>query len=159
MTVTDSTLSDVIELCGPSSGTYSASPARAQAAGLEISIAHDPASVEAEWRDFEKCADHTAFQTFDWLAAWPRHIGARKNIVPAIVLGRHIDGHLLFILPLAVTRRSGVRKLTWLGWDLSDYNAPILAQDFALHMGAARFLAAWRVITELLRKDRRLPFH
>src|SRR5262249_12401495 len=87
-----------------------------------------------------------------------RHVGARQEIVPAIVLGRRVDGHVLFILPLAITRRGRVRKLTWLGWGLSDYNAPILAQDFALHMDAARFLAAWPVITELLRKDPRLSF-
>jgi hypothetical protein len=79
-------------------------PARTRAAGVEISIAHDLASVEAEWREFEKRADHTVFQAFDWLAAWQRHIGAREDMVPAIVLGRHVDGHLLFILPLAITR-------------------------------------------------------
>jgi len=158
MTATDSTLSDVLELYGPSSGIYSASPARAQAAGVEISIVNDLSSVEAEWREFEKRADYTGFQAFDWLDAWQRHVGARQEIVPAIVLGRRVDGHVLFILPLAITRRGRVRKLTWLGWDLSDYNAPILAQDFALHMDAARFLAAWRVITELLRKDPRLSF-
>jgi CelD/BcsL family acetyltransferase involved in cellulose biosynthesis len=137
----------------------STSPARTRAAGVEISIAHDLASVEAEWREFEKRADYTVFQAFDWLAAWQRHIGAREDMVPAIVLGRHVDGHLLFILPLAITRRGRVRKLTWLGWDLSDYNAPILAQDFSSYMDARGFLVAWRVIMLLLRKDRRLSFH
>ena len=33
---------------------------------------------KAEWRRFEHIADCTAFQTFDWLAAWHRHIGRGK---------------------------------------------------------------------------------
>jgi CelD/BcsL family acetyltransferase involved in cellulose biosynthesis len=137
----------------------SAPPARTLAAGIEISITHDLQSVEAEWRELEKHAEYTAFQAFNWLATWQRHIGALDGVVPAVVLGRHADGHLLFILPLAITGRGRVRKLTWLGWDLSDYNAPILARDFSRHMDPRRFLVAWRVITALLRKDSRLPFH
>ena len=44
--------------------------------------------VEDEWRRFQQSAECTAFQSFEWLAAWQRHIGARDGAVPIIVVGR-----------------------------------------------------------------------
>ena len=58
---------------------------------------------------------HQVFQTFDWLAKWQRHIGRRKDTVPAIVLGGDAEGQLLFILQLAIERRGPLRCLSWLG--------------------------------------------
>ncbi len=46
--------------------------------GLSFHIYSDLAAVEAEWRRFERVADCTAFQTFDWLASWQRHVGERE---------------------------------------------------------------------------------
>ena len=48
-----------------------------------------------EWRAFEQDADATAFQSFGWLAAWYRHIGAPAGVRPAIVSARGGDGSLL----------------------------------------------------------------
>src|SRR6476469_4114509 len=64
-------------------------PARSDAIKLELHA--DLASIEQEWKSFEHEADCTVFQTFDWLAAWQRHIGMRNATAPAIVLGR--DDH------------------------------------------------------------------
>src|SRR5262245_44050797 len=73
--------------------------------GLEPAIAlelhGDLSEVEAEWKAFARSADCTAFQSFDWLANWQQHIGARRGTLPAIVLGRDDRGQLLFILQLA----------------------------------------------------------
>jgi len=46
---------------------------------LSLRIHGDLIAVEAEWRGFEQVADCTVFQTFDWLAAWHRHIGLRAK--------------------------------------------------------------------------------
>ena len=56
------------------------------------------------WRAFEPQADGTVFQSFEWLAAWQRHIGARAGVTPAIVVGRDASGTILFLLPLSVLR-------------------------------------------------------
>ena len=53
---------------------------------LNLRIHGDLANVEAEWRRFEAVADCTVFQTFDWLAAWHRHIGLRARVRGAVVL-------------------------------------------------------------------------
>ena len=42
-------------------------------------IHSDLSAVEAEWRRFKAIADCTVFQTYDWLAAWHRHIGFRAR--------------------------------------------------------------------------------
>jgi len=113
-------------------------------------------AVEDEWRRFQHVAECTAFQSFEWLATWQRHIGARDGARPVIVVGRFADGGTAFILPLAVESRRSVRRLCWLGQDLCDYNAPLLARDFAQRVTPSRFLALWRELLARLQSDRAL---
>ena len=54
-------------------------------------------------------------------------------------------GETLFILPLAVTP-GAVRRLTWLGSDLCDYNGPLLAKACASQLTPERFRELWREI-------------
>jgi len=111
---------------------------------LSLNIYSELAVVEAEWRRFERVADCTAFQTFDWLAAWQRHVGERAKVLPVIAIGRFGDGEIAFLLPLSVVPGRLTRRLCWLGQDLSDYNAPLLARNFGARITPDRFLAAWR---------------
>ncbi len=115
-----------------------------QPAGLSLSIHQDLATIEHTWRAFEATADCTPFQTFDWLSAWQRHIGAPAGVTPAIVIARRGDD-IAMLLPLAV-QGAFVRRLTFLGQDLCDYNAPLLAPGFANEIGADGFAPLWREI-------------
>jgi CelD/BcsL family acetyltransferase involved in cellulose biosynthesis len=110
---------------------------------LNLRIYSDLSTIEAEWRSFERTADCTAFQTFDWLSAWQRHIGERQGVRPVVVVGRFDDDAIAFIFPLGVERRYLLRRLCWLGQDLCDYNGPLLAPDFSARVTAEVFLAAW----------------
>ena len=117
--------------------------ARSPAAALgdiRITVHEDLSAIEQDWRAFEPHADCTVFQSFDWLATWQRLIGVRNGVRPAIVVARDGAGAILFLLPLAVRSAGFARELTWLGSELCDYNAPLLAADF-------------------LRADRRHAFH
>ncbi len=114
--------------------------------------------VEGEWRRFQQLAECTAFQTFEWLATWQRHIGERDGTVPVVVVGRFGDGRTAFILPLAIEARRSVRRLCWLGQELCDYNAPLLARDFSQRVMSSRFLALWRELLARLRSDRALRY-
>jgi CelD/BcsL family acetyltransferase involved in cellulose biosynthesis len=126
--------------------------------GIELRIHHDLDEIGAEWRSFERHADHTAFQSFDWLTHWQRHVGAARGTLPAIVVGHELDGEILFILQFAIETLGPIRRLTWLGSQLCDYNAPLLAGHFSARVSAERFFLAWREVIELLRSHRHSRF-
>jgi CelD/BcsL family acetyltransferase involved in cellulose biosynthesis len=117
---------------------------------VRLSIHDDLSAVETDWRAFEREADCTVFQTFDWGSAWHRHIGVRRNVTPVIISGRDAAGELLFILPLAIETSGLVRRLIWFASDLCDYNAPLLAPDFSRRINPAGFLELWRDIVDRL---------
>ena len=77
---------------------------------LDISIYEDLGALESEWRRFERVADCTAFQTFDWLSTWHRNVGQRESVLPAIVVGRYGDGAIAFMLPLCVAPERLARR-------------------------------------------------
>jgi CelD/BcsL family acetyltransferase involved in cellulose biosynthesis len=138
-----------------------AAPAAAEAtsgSGIVLQACGDLVEIEPEWRAFERQADHSVFQSFDWLATWQRHIGSRQGTIPAIVLGRDGDGAILFIVPFAIETRGTVRRLTWLAAELCDYNAPLLARRFSDRVSAGHFEPVWHDVVKLLRADRRFRF-
>ncbi len=130
--------------------------AREVAPDLSVNIYTDLAAVESEWRSFQQTAECTAFQTFEWLSAWQCHIGAGDRVLPIIAVGRFANGETAFIAPLALEQRRGAKRLRWLGQDLCDYNAPLLARDFSQRVTSERFLAIWQELRRQLQSDPRL---
>ena len=122
--------------------------------GVHITVVDSLAAVETLWRRFEADADCTVFQDFDYLAAWQKHIGARARISPTIVVVRR-GAETLAIFPLARSKSGPIRRLTWLGQELCDYLAPLLARDFAQSIDAARFAGLWHEILALMQRDAR----
>lgn len=112
-------------------------------ADLHLVLHDNLDEAEALWRRFEQVADCTPFQTFDWLHTWQRQIGAPAGVHPLIAVVSYPDGETALILPLAVERQHGALRLCWLGQDLNDYNAPLLARDFSSRVGAESFRSAW----------------
>ena len=125
---------------------------------VHIAIHGDLASIESEWRAFERVADCTPFQTFDWVSTWQRHIGERNGVVPAIVAGRDGQGRLLCLLPFGIEPGVLGRCLTWLGTTLCDYNGPLLARDFGQRVDTARFKDMWGEVCRTLQGDQRFRF-
>jgi CelD/BcsL family acetyltransferase involved in cellulose biosynthesis len=138
----------------PYSAAVEAAPRTIAAAArrpVAIEIYDGLEAVEEVWRQLEASADCTVFQSFDWLSCWHRHIGRRLKVRPAIVVGRRAGGEPLFLMPLALVP-GVVRRLTWLGSNLCDYNAPLLAADFSDHVTAAEFGELWSGICRELQK-------
>lgn len=122
---------------------------------ISLSVAEDLTSAAEEWKEFEKTADCTAFQSFAWHAAWQEHVGNLTGVSPAVVVGRKQD-RVLFIMPLAVEHGRLVNRLVWHASDLCDYNAPLLAPDFAAVMVAAgAFATVWQDVVARLQADSR----
>jgi len=107
---------------------------------IDIAVYTSLEDVEAAWRACETAGACTAFQTYAWHAAWQRHIGGVRGVVPTIVVGR-VGGNILFIAPLAVERAAGVRRLVWHASGLCDYNAPLLAPHFWSRVSRDSFLS------------------
>jgi CelD/BcsL family acetyltransferase involved in cellulose biosynthesis len=125
---------------------------------IRLTVYEDLLAIERDWRDFEPHADGTVFQCFDWLATWQRHIGVRNGVRPAIVVGRDGVGPILFLLPLAVRSVGFARELAWLGSELCDYNAPLLAPGFSDRCDRVRFLSLWSDIVHCLQSNPRLRY-
>jgi CelD/BcsL family acetyltransferase involved in cellulose biosynthesis len=147
---------DATANAAPAAVALWANLSRQFAPDLSLAIFNTLDAVEGEWRRFEQIADCTAFQTFDWLATWHRHIGQRDGVQPAIAVGTFADGKTAFILPLAIAPNRATRRLCWLGQEQCDYNAPLLAPDFSQRVPPESFLAAWRELLEKLQREPRL---
>lgn len=128
------------------------------ASDIALSLSDDLEASAALWRNFEAVAEGTFFQTHAWLEAWQRHVGVRRGVVPLVVTGRHPDGQVLFVLPLALERRGGIRYLTCLGAALCDYNAPLLDQHFETLVDDAAMAALWARVLGLVRAGGRYRF-
>jgi CelD/BcsL family acetyltransferase involved in cellulose biosynthesis len=127
--------------------------AREFAPDLTLSIHKSLAAAESEWRRFEQVAECTPFQTFEWLSLWQRHVGLREDVKPVIAVGHFADGNIAFIMPLAVERQRLARRLCWLGQELCDYNAPLLARGFSQRVTKDRFVAIWQELRERMQAD------
>jgi CelD/BcsL family acetyltransferase involved in cellulose biosynthesis len=123
---------------------------------IRLAVHESLSSIEQDWRAFERHADCTVFQSFDWLAAWQRHIGLRNGVTPAIVIGRDVAGNVLFIFPLSMRSNGFARELAWLGSDLCDYNAPLVAANLSEWIDRARFVTLWQSIMQCLQDHPRL---
>jgi CelD/BcsL family acetyltransferase involved in cellulose biosynthesis len=135
--------------------TAVARPAHPQAcADIALAVYHDLAAVEPVWRSLQDHGVCTAFQSFEWLSAWQRHVAPHGSVSPCIVVARDPAGAPLMILPLAIVGRGFARELTWLGSDLCDYNAPLMAAE-AAQLGPADFAGLWQRITARLQADPR----
>jgi CelD/BcsL family acetyltransferase involved in cellulose biosynthesis len=138
---------------GAEATAHRASPLSNAPGILQLSLHDGLEAVEAQWRRFESVADCTPFQTFDWLQTWQRHIGRCEDVQPVIAVASYADGETAFLLPLAVEGKRAARRLCWLGQDVNDYNAPIIARDFSQRISADRFLAAWSELRARMQRE------
>lgn len=127
--------------------------ASAVPAKLSLAIYSEFSAVETQWRSFEGIADSTPFQTFDWLLAWQRHVGQRDGVIPVIAVASYPNGDIAFLLPLGIESKRAARRLCWLGQDLNDYNAPLVARDFSQRVTPDGFRAAWDELRARMRRE------
>src|SRR5262245_30188932 len=148
------TWAEADEVRAPAAGA-AVTPSRAI---LRVALYEDLAAIAMEWRTFQQRAHGTVFQTFEWLSTWQRHIGARRGTVPVVALAYDGAGETLFMLPLAIERSGFGRRLTWLGADLCDYNAPLLAADFSDRVTPVQFRRLWNDVVHRLRTHPNLHY-
>lgn len=119
----------------------------ALASGIQIYESFEEA--ELVWREFEKTAQGTAFQRFDWLSNWHKFVGQADGVEPVIVTVAR-GGHVIMLAALGIEWHMGLRRLVWLGGRMADYKAPLLAADFATYVSPDGFPTLWRQICRAL---------
>lgn len=130
-------------------------PKRGQTFAVEVSSS-DAAVAEA-WAKLEPYG--APFQRRAWVAPWRRLLAPAFAAAPLYVVVRDAqDARPLMFLPLYRRRRWGLATLAFADLGVSDYNAPLLAPDFA--PSAEVFQGLWRQIVgalpsaDLLRFDK-----
>jgi CelD/BcsL family acetyltransferase involved in cellulose biosynthesis len=103
---------------------------------LEIVDSSDRlAAIEDQWTRLWRASDALVFQSHGWISAWWRTLKNQQQVALRIGLVWKGDS-LVAVLPLAITRRKGVRFLEWAAGAHTDYGDVLCAPecpDAALH--------------------------
>lgn len=97
-----------------------------------VDILHDLGEAETIWRSLENQQHFsTPYQRFDFLQSWQRHVGARENALPFIVIAYDGERRPLLLLPLALRRRWDVRTACFMGGKHATFNMALWDRNFA----------------------------
>ena len=94
--------------------------------GAHLSLITNPLALNNlgnAWRELEQTCHipPTVFQSYDWVKTWADvHLPIQTNEKLFIITG-HIDNHLVYIMPLSLSKKRGLRTLTWLSQPIAQY--------------------------------------
>jgi len=108
---------------------------------IEVHRSLDP--IEEAWRALERDGVAPVYQTFDWVDAWQRHVGAPHGVEAMIVVGK-VWGQPVFIWPMGRCRKAGIRIGHWLGGSHSNYNLGVHTRAAMLSLDRRRIEATLR---------------
>ncbi len=111
-----------------------------------LAIETDIAAIEAEWRAFEARALVTPYQAYGWVRAFVETVGAAHGMEFRYALLRDGEGALCALLPLVITRRSGIRFAEFIGGKHANYHMGLYAPEFAAGLDAG---SAAAMLTEI----------
>jgi CelD/BcsL family acetyltransferase involved in cellulose biosynthesis len=129
--------------------------------GVSVAVYPSLEQAEARWRAAQSVCHAYGFQSYDWLATWQRQLGQVQGWQVRVLEVRQADGATLMLLPLGICLQRGLRVLSFLGGEVTDYHAPLLSADFPV----TAFGTLWPVLIGLLRDEvdlwrvRRMPQH
>lgn len=123
--------------CHPGQGKIATACLAAAPRIAWIEVLGDLAAAEPLWRALERDdAWTTPYQRFDLLSAWQSHVGARKGIVPYVVVGFEAAGRPLFLWPLGRKRMGPLTVAGFLGSKHASFNVALWRRDVVATMGA-----------------------
>jgi len=114
----------------PSEGIAAPFPGAGEVVSIRIFEHLTPA--EPFWRRLE--ASHplaSAYQRFDFLVAWQRHVGTQSGVTPFIVLGFDSGGEPAFLWPFGRARVGPIEVAQFLGSKHANFNLGLWRRDLA----------------------------
>jgi CelD/BcsL family acetyltransferase involved in cellulose biosynthesis len=113
-----------------------------------IEIVRHPAMAADVWRALEEGGHCTMFQSHAWACAWYDSALAAGLAEGCVVLVSDGAGRCIMILPLIRHLEAGRRVIGFADLGVCDYNAPLIAADFAPDRRQMR--ALWQQIRRAL---------
>ncbi len=83
------------------------------------------------WNRLQTNAPVTHAQSYACARLWHETVSGPEGAQAAIFAGRSDNGGLLFVWPLEVVTRHGLRILKWIGQDHANYNMGVFNPEFA----------------------------
>jgi CelD/BcsL family acetyltransferase involved in cellulose biosynthesis len=102
-----------------------------------VTITHDLAAIAADWRELEARALVTPYQALGWIAPFVETVGAAHRQDFRHVVLRDAGELAQAILPLVITRRSGIRFAEFIGGKHANYHMGLYAPGFAAALDPA----------------------
>ncbi len=102
-----------------------------------LSVVEDIAALADEWRALEDRALVTPYQAYGWVRPFTDTVGAAERMAFRYAVLRDAGGAALAILPLVITRRSGIRFAEFIGGKHANYHMGIYDPAFAAGLDAA----------------------
>ena len=104
------------------------------------------------WGALEVSSQHDVFQSFGWVSAWHKTVGASViSIRPWVAVVVDFDDSPRLIFPLGIRRKLGARILEFMGGAQSDYLGPLLHDQWSARSDLLR--SAWELV------EAELPAH
>ena len=104
-------------------------------------------SLETIWNNFEKEAESYCFQNSYWLKNWYQSLN-NKNDIDLHIFLVYQNQKLLFIFPLCIEKKYGLKILKWQGGNQSDYMGGLIKGESSLEK--KEFLLLWKKIKDKL---------
>jgi CelD/BcsL family acetyltransferase involved in cellulose biosynthesis len=106
-----------------------------------LCTAQEIMDLEPSWRDLESknITTPSVFQSFEWVKSWcDTHLSHASTDQLKVTAG-YLNGNLVFILPLVITSRFGLKILQWITEPLGQYGDVLCAkgQDVSTWMALA----------------------
>ena len=102
-----------------------------------VSVFRSMAEAEPYWRALENSgAVMSAYQRFDFMTAWQRHLGSAQGVTPAIVVGFDAVNAPLVVLPFGLRRFGELKIAGFLGGKHVNFNLGLWRRDFVAGAGA-----------------------
>ncbi|MDH4439062.1 MAG: GNAT family N-acetyltransferase [Rhizobium sp.] len=109
----------------------------------------DLAALEPLWRRYEAAGSLSGFQRFDWLTAIDINVTRpRGDGAFVIEVSDAVTGQSLMLLPLVRKTRRTHSRIEFLGAEVSDISAPVLAAGYRFQADAGP--ALWQAIVSTL---------
>lgn len=119
---------------------------------MNITVYNTITEIRPTWLEFEKESYNYAFQHLNWIETWYEILGKKENVELTITLIEENKDTPLALLPLGIFKTKGIKILSWLGGEVSDYKCGLFHKNYFLLNGKYEFKYFWKEILKLLPK-------